>query len=310
MCQPTEENALAHVTLVIFINASVGNNIFVQLNLCPGHKECLYCMAAKENVTLRHHSEDKRLFCIDDIDYQTSPNVIEAHWFVPKEARLYTPSVYWSIEERSPFVDMWSTFREYEHIHMSTEVRQHGIDLHSGRKYRVALRFCAGQICFYPEYSNGVTVTSSPPVPGTMSVLYSQEDQKIYAIIEKFYDPDIEEKGEAMKVMDHYEWAFTENSLAGSTLTVWERINNIVPKNLTHVSFIIDVSENVSFTKCWQLAIRGYTRTGLSSVLSNDIRSCSERGSIRENFVLDVTGDQVISKGKTDGIFTTFAGDS
>ncbi|KAL3843250.1 hypothetical protein ACJMK2_021192 [Sinanodonta woodiana] len=251
----------------------------------------------KENVTLHHHSEDKRIFCVDDIDYQTSMNIIEAHWFVPEEARLYTPSVYWSIEERSPLAEIWSNFRKYEHIHMSNEVRQQDIDLQPGRTYRIALKFCAEQICFHPVYSNGVTVTPSPPVTGTLSVQYSEEDRKIYTILEKLYDPDIAGKEEAVKVMDHYEWAFTENSLDGSTITVWERINSILPKNLTHVSFNIDVPKNVSFTKCWQLAIRGYTHTGLSSVVSSDIRSCTDRGTVRENVVLDVTGDQVINKG-------------
>ena len=41
---------------------------------------------------------------------------------------------------------------------------------------------------------------------------------------DRFFDADIEDKDDAFLIMDHYEWAITDNNLHEKTLTKWTKI--------------------------------------------------------------------------------------
>ena len=67
--------------------------------------------------------------------------------------------------------------------------------------------------------------------------------------------------------------------------------------NLFHLqlNFKIDLKEEINFTKCWILIIRGYTKAGLSSVKSSEIRNCNDLQQVRPGVVIDAVGEAMSS---------------
>lgn len=47
-------------------------------------------------------TQDHRLLCTEDIDYQSSIDTLSAHWNIPSYLQKITPDMHISIEERSP----------------------------------------------------------------------------------------------------------------------------------------------------------------------------------------------------------------
>lgn len=43
---------------------------------------------------------------------------------------------------------------------------------------------------------------------------------------DRFFDDDIEDTGDKYLIMDHYEWAITDNSLHGNILTKWTPVSD------------------------------------------------------------------------------------
>ncbi|XP_053400999.1 uncharacterized protein LOC128557566 [Mercenaria mercenaria] len=243
------------------------------------------------NIDKSYHDEEKRLVCKSDVDFQASTNVLQAHWTVPADNGLYLNDIYWAIEERAPVADIWKITTVYQQLRTTTSyLEKSGLFLSAGRTYRVSLRFCAGQYCFKPVHSDGVTVVPNPPTTGNMSVTYTTNDE-IEVSLEPFLDSDIEDLSQSREVMDHYKWAFADESTLGRLLTKWQRI--IPPHALTHtlLQFTIDLPENISFHKCWILAMRGYTKAGLSSTVSSEIRDCQNLQQVRPNVVIDAVGE-------------------
>jgi hypothetical protein len=68
----------------------------------------------------------------------------------------------------------WSSFRDYIHIASYAKAKEDGLLLESGMSYRIKVKFCAGQMCYPPLYSDGVTVTANAPVTGSMLVQYTE----------------------------------------------------------------------------------------------------------------------------------------
>ncbi|KAL3841827.1 hypothetical protein ACJMK2_019926 [Sinanodonta woodiana] len=238
-----------------------------------------------------HHDDDQRIPCQVDIDYQSSANSLHAYWTVPDSMKAYTSLVYWSVEIREMHLNSWDSFTEYEELANVHETRNGQLILEPGRMYRSKVKFCASHFCGQPVVSNGVMVITDPPVNGNMSLTYT-EDGQIMVVLEKFYDPSIENAQEARGAMDHYEWALTDNSDAAKILSVWERVpdNAIHALNVTHVSFIIHLVKPLDFSECRRLSIRGYNKVGMWSAVSMDIKDCSQIDPlwIKPRIVIDV----------------------
>ena len=67
-------------------------------------------------------------------------------------------------------IDLWSMFRDYEHIRKHNEAKVTNLDMKPGRSYRVAVKLCAITTCYEPLYSDGVMILSSPPTQGKITV--------------------------------------------------------------------------------------------------------------------------------------------
>jgi hypothetical protein len=63
------------------------------------------------------------------------------------------------------------------------------------------------------------------------------------------------------------------------------------------ITFSIDLKEKITFTKCWILIIRGYTKAGLSATKSSEIKECSDLQQVRPSVVIDAVGEP-LSTGK------------
>lgn len=52
--------------------------------------------------------------------------------------------------------------------------------------------------------------------------------------MDAFYDPDIEDIGEAIEAIDHYEWAITDDSEHGQLITKWTYVQTPLQIPLTN----------------------------------------------------------------------------
>ncbi|XP_060577218.1 uncharacterized protein LOC132734491 [Ruditapes philippinarum] len=242
------------------------------------------------NLTTSHHDEDKRLLCTEDRDFQTSTNVLQAHWTIPTGKEHFLHDIHWAIEERAPIANIWKLHSDYEPLRTSTSyMEESGLSLSPGRTYRISLKFCAKQYCFKPVHSNGVTVVPNPPVTGNVSVTYTLNSTLIDVSMEPFRDSDMEDLTQSKSVMDHYEWTFADESVLGRLLTKWTRL---------FIDFTIDLKEEITFTKCWTLIVRGYTKAGLSATKSSEIKDCKDLQQVRPSVVIDASGEPLTTEDK------------
>ncbi|XP_053401094.1 uncharacterized protein LOC123523194 isoform X2 [Mercenaria mercenaria] len=245
------------------------------------------------NLDASHLSEDKRVKCYDDIEYQSSTNRVQAHWSIPSEKAHYLQDIHWAVEMRAPVADFWVLHKDFEHlITTSNAFEESGLDLTAGRRYRILLKLCAGLFCFNTVKSSGVTVIPNPPIPGSLHISYIKSEKQLNVHVEHFKDPDIEDLTESLDVIDHYEWAFTDNSINAKLLTRWKRADPVIslPEEVT---FTIDLEGDIQFTKCWKIAVRGYSKAGHSAIVSINIKNCSDIREIRPSIVIDAAGDHL-----------------
>ncbi|XP_060578984.1 uncharacterized protein LOC132735961, partial [Ruditapes philippinarum] len=254
------------------------------------------------NLTTSHHDEDKRLPCTEDKEFQSSTNVLQAYWTIPTEKQHFLHDIHWAIEERAPVANIWRLHTDYEPLKASSSyMEESAFSLSPGRTYRLSLKFCARQYCFKPVHSDGVTVVPNPPVTGNMSVLYTANTTSIEVSMDPFRDSDIEDPANSKEVMDHYEWTFADESVLGRLLTKWTRLSYKPSKDDNQITFSIDLKEEITFTKCWILIIRGYTKAGLSATKSSEIRDCSDLQQVRPSIVIDAVGEPLSTENKHIG---------
>jgi len=70
-------------------------------------------------------------------------------------------------------------YQEFQHLRSPTSLVDGGLVLSPGRSYRIVLKFCAGETCYTPLLSSGVTVLSRPPTSGDISVFSSELDLNV-----------------------------------------------------------------------------------------------------------------------------------
>ncbi|XP_060604506.1 uncharacterized protein LOC132757271 [Ruditapes philippinarum] len=254
------------------------------------------------NHTTSHHDEDKRLPCTEDKEFQSSTNVLQAYWTIPTEKEHFLHDIHWAIEERAPVANIWRLHTDYEPLKASSSfMEESGLSLSPGRSYRISLKFCAGKYCFKPVHSDGVTVVPNPPVTGNVTVTYTANTTLIEVSMDPFRDSDIEDPANSKEVMDHYEWTFADESVLGRLLTKWTRLSYKPSKDDNQITFSIDLKEKITFTKCWILTIRGYTKAGLSATKSSEIRDCSDLQQVRPSVVIDAVGEPLSTENKHIG---------
>lgn len=77
------------------------------------------------------------------------------------------------------FSDFWTRFEDFQHLKSRNHLHDATFFLTPGRRYRVVLKVCAGQFCFQPVYSNGVTVIPHPPKTGLISVELDSSERMV-----------------------------------------------------------------------------------------------------------------------------------
>nr|XP_034314147.1 uncharacterized protein LOC105348718 isoform X1 [Crassostrea gigas] len=256
-------------------------------------------MTVDDGTRFKHHFEDNRMRCGDDIDYQASTNTLKAYWEVPSDMDYYTPDTHFAIEEMSLSGITWTTFREYEHIRDHSEAKVTDLDLKPGRMYRVAVKLCAITTCYAPLYSDGVLVLANPPTQGKITVEHQNTTQsggsteKIVVNMDKFYDPDIVDEADKYAVIDKYEWAITDNAHIGRTHTIWTEVTGVTETLAGKgMQFDVELEGEFDFSKCRRLAVRGYNKAKLFSSVSVDIKDCKAFDPIliKPKHVLDAVG--------------------
>ncbi|KAL5007590.1 hypothetical protein ScPMuIL_016396 [Solemya velum] len=256
------------------------------------------CAESDNDKNFGHHEKDVPLQCSGDLDFQTSTNTLEAYWRVPEELVAFTPDVNWAIE----MVDntgVWNLHRDYEHVVGVSQVSTTADMLEAGQKYRFVVEFCAQHYCYAKFYSNGVTITPTPPQSRMVQVNYihtSASNVQISATFEKFRDVDIEDETASASVMMGYEWALTDNSKNGKILTPWQTVdpNDILPAD-TNYRVSVTLARELELSKCWWFCLRGNTHAGLSTTISASIVDCNnlENATLTPRLVIDAVGQYV-----------------
>ncbi|XP_069132408.1 uncharacterized protein [Argopecten irradians] len=206
-----------------------------------------------------------------DLDYQSSTFNIDAHWTIPDNLTAFITRATWSVEERSPFFDIWYQFLDFVPTDTLFSTRAWSLLLQPGRRYRSAVRFCAGEICYQSRYSSGVTVIPSPPVTSPVSV--GVKGNNTVATFERFYDPDIEEYTQARDIVYKYSWALADGSHDNSLLSSW---NDTFEMNTTHVIIALPPTDVYVATTCIRVIVMGYTKVNISGTVSADVSGCTE----------------------------------
>ncbi|XP_052071167.1 uncharacterized protein LOC127709606 [Mytilus californianus] len=180
-----------------------------------------------------HHVRDIVPSCEIDIDYQISTTTLQSKWEVPNNLKHIVRSAYWSIDKRSTVAEVWFKFRDFSYIGTQSHVIVTDLDLQPGLTYRFTIKLCADDVCFPEISSNGVTVIPSYPVTGSINV--QLESQKMTVVFAAMYDPDTEDRIEALNAIGTYEWAISDGQYVGGLYEKWNVVNNVMKINKTHV---------------------------------------------------------------------------
>ncbi|KAI8507103.1 hypothetical protein Bbelb_155420, partial [Branchiostoma belcheri] len=229
----------------------------------------------------------------------TSTTTVAAYWSISDQSRPFVTNINWKIEQEITNQDgdsTWVIVRDFVDLGMAESGVETGLYLVPGGHYISVVEFCHQAACFHPVYSPGFRVVPEPPFVGDLDVTITSPEEgvaRLYVTFEKFLDPHLNSDA----VMDFYEWAITEDSKNGQLLTDW---TTVVPTTSTSrtVSFIVP-SVRLEVTKCLQLAVRGHTRTGMTSLVAREILECettAENPGYSRPIVIDAIGNVTIDK--------------
>ncbi|CAC5375018.1 unnamed protein product [Mytilus coruscus] len=241
-----------------------------------------------------HHVREIVPSCEIDIDYQISTTTLQSKWEVPNNLKHIVRSAYWSIDKRSTVAEVWFKFRDFSYIGSQSHVIVNELDLQPGLTYRFTIKLCADEICFPEISSNGVTVIPSNPVTGSMNV--QLDGGKMIVAFAAMYDPDTEDRTEALDAIGTYEWAISDGQYVGGLYEKWNVVNNAMKINKTHINFDIPLSDEIDLSKCKQINVRGINKAGVWSVISGDIKQCNVtvidgKTEITPSIVIDAFGE-------------------
>ncbi|XP_064646780.1 uncharacterized protein LOC135499763 [Lineus longissimus] len=238
------------------------------------------------------------LVCTADIDYQASTSSLSAHWSIPSNMVDYVSHVYWKIEQQDDVMDStsWKTFEPFALVQMSGNVTRSNLGLVSGKRYRSVLRPCHGTVCFSDVYSDGVLILAKLPAGGLISeVLY--KDKTIKVALNRFVDVDIPELYSDFRrsVIDVYHWTVTTNNQPGQNIEDWRKADVNILADKTKGEFTAVFDHPLAFKDCYRLALRGTSKSGLSTTLFKEVKACDTIKPF-EPTVIDAVGLPVIDQ--------------
>ncbi|XP_069133969.1 uncharacterized protein [Argopecten irradians] len=258
------------------------------------------CNFTVDNGTLfHHHGEDNRVRCDLEQDFQSSLSTIQAYWTIPPAIQYYTPDAHWAIEEEDAAGGgIWTVIRDFEHLSTSYEAEVNDLSLLPGRSYRVALKLCAGLICYAPIYTDGVLVLANPPVTGNLMVTHLNTTmaggvEKLMVQMDQFFDPDISDNTAKFDAMDKYEWAITDDSTKGKIFTKWIDLDTFTVSG-SKMTFELTLMGVMDFSRCKRFSVRGYNKAKIWSVVSREVKDCAAFDPIliKPNTIIDAVGEQ------------------
>ncbi|XP_070562336.1 uncharacterized protein [Ptychodera flava] len=250
-----------------------------------------------DQVLKSDHDSAGRLICQDDIDYQSSTSTLNSYWILPKDTVQYITHVEIAIE-REDMIDQtptWNLVRAYEKVPLDSYARLVGLTLTPGDHYRTSVKFCYPGGCFLPEHSDGVWMTSTPPISeGIEEIVYSDKTKLDFSW-EHFVIMEVLNKLDSEDYMDYYEWTLTVNtgqSEHGDFLYPWQRVIN-PQKQDSKLTYSVTLEESLVFSECIQLGLRGHNKAGLFTTVYEDVLDCSSSipQNIVPNIVVDAAGD-------------------
>nr|XP_006820035.1 PREDICTED: uncharacterized protein LOC102804825 [Saccoglossus kowalevskii] len=256
-----------------------------------------------------HHDYYGRFRCEEDIDYQSSTTIINAHWDLPNESFPYITHFEVMVQRENTYktFSTWNSKHVYDRLPQNNHVQITNLDLSPGAHYRTAIAFCHPEGCFQLTVSNGFWVISYPPISeGIDSIEYNQNTAELRFSWMEFINIEVENNLDSSEYMAYYEWTLsvdTGTSNHGDLLYPWERI--IDPVNVDgKLSHQVFLPSKLVFSECIQLAIRGNNKAGLYSTVYKEIYDCESiyPQYITPNTVIDAVGDRD-DEGDVDDIY-------
>ncbi|XP_078578622.1 uncharacterized protein LOC144863374 [Branchiostoma floridae x Branchiostoma japonicum] len=232
------------------------------------------------NVTFFHHANLINVGCPEDKDFQISTTTVEARWTIPDTVKTFVRRAEWALEREVTLsgAPSWTRITEFRNMQMSRQGRWTGLSLHNTNRYRSVVKLCHPSGCFQPVHSDGFTVLHNPPTPGQISsVGYNRTSKVLTFTWNKFGNLDTTQPTFEDPSI-YYEWNLaTEMSSKGSAygdiILSWQTIQTkmVIEGQLTYE---VTLGDDLDFTHCLRLLIRGYNRVGLYSTALRDVLDC------------------------------------
>ncbi|XP_077866322.1 uncharacterized protein LOC144354078 [Saccoglossus kowalevskii] len=243
-----------------------------------------------------HHTMNIRSNCIYDTDYQASTTVAASHWKLGDSAVEYVTRIEWGFQAAllTDGSESWDFMTPYIDVNMEMYFQMPVVELLPGSHYRSVVRFCHPAGCFQPIASNGFYVTPTPPIPmGFTEILYLNETNELSFSWNSFMQEELSDRSS----MDFYEWNLivvtTPNEASiGEALFLWNQV--ILSNNKSdELQYTTRLPQQLNFTECIRLALRGYNKAGLYSTMYADIKDCDAINPklIVPNIVIDAVGE-------------------
>ncbi|XP_071784665.1 uncharacterized protein [Asterias amurensis] len=260
-------------------------------------KDGLGCDPA--NITtptgLSHHATAPSQPCEDDITYQPSTSGISARWSIPVMLRPFVTNVLWAVEHEiltrhdvDNSSSEWVTLLDYQDLGMAFNHLDVSLGLHDGARLRSKVQFCHGSVCFQPMISDGFWVLSQPPVVGDVTINDIETDStstNLHVAFQTFEHAYIDHDRQ-LELMDFYEWTIAEKGEHSAILSEWKRIDdlNIIGET---ARFTASLDGQLDHDTCLRMAVRGYNKAGLSSIVSTEVVDCDDVVIVKPHVVID-----------------------
>ncbi|XP_033637440.1 uncharacterized protein LOC117298344 isoform X1 [Asterias rubens] len=252
-----------------------------------------------DNITtptgLSHHSTAPSQPCEDDVTYQPSTSGISARWSIPEMLRPFVTNVLWTVEQEiltQHDVDNssseWVTLLDYQDLGMAFNHVDASLGLHDGAHLRSKVQFCHVSVCFQPIISDGFWELSQPPLVGDITVNDIETDStstNLHVVFQPFEHAYIDHDRQ-LELMDFYEWTIAEDGEHSAVLSEWKRIDdlNIIGET---ARFTASLDGQLDHDTCLRLAVRGYNKAGLSSIVSTEVVDCDDVMIVKPHVVID-----------------------
>ncbi|XP_071798435.1 uncharacterized protein [Asterias amurensis] len=259
-------------------------------------KDGLGCDPA--NITtptgLSHHSTAQSQPCEDDVTYQSSTSSISARWTIPVMLRPFVTNVSWAVEQEiktdndGTTSSEWVTLLDYQYLGMAFNHLDANLGLEDGAHLRSKVKFCHVSVCFQPITSDGFWVLSQPPLVGDITINDIETDStstNLHVVFQPFEHVYIDHERQ-LQLMDFYEWTIAEDGEHSAVLGHWERIDdfNIVGGMAI---FTASFEGHLDNDTCFRMAVRGYNKAGLSSIVSTEVVNCDDVTIVKPHVVID-----------------------